>query len=275
MKIKKIKVLKFLNLIIFKFCILNFGLIYSNLIPILTFHEINYGPSKCSTTPENFEKYLSQLYKLNYKTAKLSDVLANKENFKNQKIVILRFDDATQDHFNYIEDKNKNLVVDPKCAVGILLGFYQMHPDFGKNAIFFMNARNEFGQPNLVKKKIEFLMEQDMEIGNHGFYHDFLKNYTIKDIDQNFGQSMAYWTDILGNSAKKINIIATPYGSRPKNKQVEERLKAFAWNNKTYKTLGILYTYETFLDLENFDQFNLPSFNATNSTFKKIIKKLK
>lgn len=215
------------------------------------------------------------MHRLKYKTAKLSDILTHKENFKGQKIVVLRFDDSTQDHFNYINDKEGNLIIDPECAVGILLDFYKEHPEFGKNAIFFMNARNEFGQPELVKRKLEFLLEQGMEIGNHGFYHDFLYDYTIKDIDQNFGQAMGYWTDILDKKAKKVNIIATPFGSRPKNKKVEARLKTFKWENNTYHTLGILYVHEDFLNLEDFDQFNLPSFNASNLTFEKIMKNLK
>lgn len=42
--------IKLLRYFIFNLFLLNFELAYSNLIPILMFHEIDYGPSTYSTT---------------------------------------------------------------------------------------------------------------------------------------------------------------------------------------------------------------------------------
>lgn len=210
-------------------------------IPILTYHNIDYKKNRFSVTPEVLRSHLEKLYNAGYATAPLSDVIAKKSYLKKQKVVILRFDDSTKNQFNYIEGKNGKLVVDPKCAVGILLDFYKEHPSFGKHALFAVLPEC-FGQPKYRKKKLCFLLNQGMEIANHGTEHKMLIEGMPADIDNEFGKAMENFTSILGPLArKKIRYVVTPYGAVPKRKDTRDRLRKFAYKGVTYPQNAILY----------------------------------
>lgn len=252
--------------------------LYGQKIPILMYHCITHQLDRFSVTPENFRRHLEQLYALGYVSVRLEDVVLNKESVRDKKGVILRFDDSTQDHFNYIQDDRGNWIIDPKCAVGILLDFYKKHPKFGKNAIFCVIAKKEFGQPEFCKQKLEFLLSQGMEIVNHGMYHEYITTYTSADIDRNFGQAMSYWESILGEQVKDIRFVATPYGSRAKNRQARARLKEFCWQNKVYPMLGTLYVDNSLCPLpmnKEFNPYNLGSLTVTDQTASFVLDILK
>lgn len=249
-------------------------------IPILMFHRITLEASQAyedrfDITADNLRLTLEELSKQGYVTVKLEDILLHKRRVKNKKAIILRFDDSTQDQFNYIQDKNGNIMIDPNCAVAILLEFYKKHPKFGNHAIFFTLAGREFGQSIYSRQKLEFLLENGMEIGNHGLIHEYLTNYTAQDIDRNFGQAMSYWYQLLGQKAGRIKIVATPFASRPQNISALDRLKAFSWNSKNFRPLGILYDKEKLLIRNQIDPYDLPSFAVTNNNFVTVLNRIK
>lgn len=246
-------------------------------IPILMYHGISDQEGRYNVSPEIFRQHLQKLCDLGFVTAKLEDVILNKENIKNKKIVILRFDDSRKNQFNYIKDHKGSWVINPECAVGIILDFYKKNPKFGKHAIFFVIPKEEFHQRRLTKKKMKFLLSQGMEIGNHTYYHDNLKNAQVEDVDRNFGQAMAYWEDMLGADADKIKILSTPYGVTPDDSLARERLRNFQWKNKTYKPIGILLAGKDNNKLcpipncKEFDCFAIPSLEVTNKNFDSIV----
>ena len=252
---------------------------HSKKIPILMYHSIDYGKGVMSVTPENFRSHLEKLYDKGYVTAKLEDIILDK--IKSEKPVVLRFDDSRASQFRYVKDGKGNAMIDKKCAVGIILDFYQQHKEFGKHAIFFVIPHVEFHQPEYTKQKLEFLLKEGMEIGNHGYYHEDLTYAKPEDIDKNFGKAMHRFEQILGENAKRIRIIATPYGSEPKYTETKKELREFKWQGKKYKTLGIVYAYGKYNKLcpsrssEKFNQYELPSLEVTNKNFDKIMDMLK
>lgn len=247
-------------------------------IPILMYHSIDNKQSRYSVTPENFRRHLEKLYHAGYVTVKLEDIINNSQDTINKKVVILRFDDSRKSQFRYIKDLQGNIIIDPDCAISILLQFYQKHPEFGKHAIFCIIPREEFHQPKWTKQKIEFLINNGMEIANHSYYHRKLTYACPNDIDKDFGQAIVYWEKLVGPLADKIKIIATPCGSRPVNPASEERLKHFEWNGKQYNTLAILYAGGRLCPRPtsiNFDRYNLPSIEVTNNNFDTILEFIK
>jgi peptidoglycan/xylan/chitin deacetylase (PgdA/CDA1 family) len=251
-----------------------------NGIPILLYHSIDNKQSRYSVSPDTFHHHLGKLYKAGYATVKLEDIVTDKYigKIKNKKPLVLRFDDSRRSHFRYIKDAQDNLVIDPTCAVGILLNFSQDHPDFGHHALFCIIAGEEFHQPRWVKQKITFLLNNGMEIANHSYHHNDLHHAQPEDIDKAFGQAMAHWHHTLGPLADAIKIIAPPFGSPPSSQEAKNRLKNFAWHNKQYKPLAIIYAGRKYTRLcplptsKEFDPFDLPSIEITHSNFDDILK---
>lgn len=250
-------------------------------VPILMYHEISPDSSKrYSVTPKNFRKQLEKLHQAGYATARLEDVLLNKESVRNKKVIVLRFDDSRRCHFNYIKDPQGKLIIDPDCVVGMMLDFYKEHPDFGCHGLFCVVATEEFHQPHLAVKKLRFLLDHGMEIGNHTYAHEHLVNATPADIDRIFGKAMEHWQKTLGEDAQKIKIIALPYGDVPLMPEARERLRCFSWQGQTYKPLGILHAGRKqrkrcpWVGSPRHEPHELPSFDVNNDNFNAIMKSL-
>src|SRR5690606_6061801 len=87
----------------------------------------------------------------------------------------LTFDDSSAGQFRFIE-KNGKTEIDPNCAVGIMENFKKKHPDFPLTASFYVLPAIKpdlrlFAQPEFKKEKLEWLINNGYEIGNHGWYH--------------------------------------------------------------------------------------------------------
>ncbi|HOL17241.1 MAG TPA: polysaccharide deacetylase, partial [Bacillota bacterium] len=135
-------------------------------IMVLMYHEIGEPEDEWVRTPENFRKDLQELYDAGYRAVSMNDVLDGRIDIPaGTTPVVLTFDDGRAGQFRYIE-KEGELVMDPDCAVAILEEFYEAHPDFGLAATFYLFYSGvPFGQPDLVQKKLDYLVERGFEIG--------------------------------------------------------------------------------------------------------------
>jgi len=245
---------------------------------ILMYHSIDYGAGGMNVSPENFRKQLDEIHKLGYKTARLEDIIKSK--VSDEKKVVLRFDDSRESQFKYIKDKNGKNIIDPKCAVGIILDFYKQHPDFGKSAIFFVIPHVEFKQPEYSIHKLEFLLQQGMEIGNHGYYHYDWTKAKPEEIDKTYGKAMQRFEKLIGKDAGRIQIIAAPFGVVPRSEETKKEMNIIQWNGKKYRFIGIAYAYGSNNKVcpernsKEFNQYALPCLEVNNTNFDSVLKKL-
>ncbi len=249
-------------------------------IPILMYHSISPHAGRFSVTPAEFRNHLEKLYKAGYTTASLADVLAKKKHLTYKKSVILRFDDSRRSQFNYHVDAQGIATLDPDCAVGIILDFYKKHPSFGKNALFCITPHVAFGQPTYIKQKLLFLLDEGMELANHGYYHVSLVDTEPADIDANFGKAMAYWHKILGPQASLIRYVATPYGTVPAHVDAQKRLRCFEYKNVPYPQSAVLFAGHKHTKAchlpwcKELDPYELPSIEVTTENFDEILTSL-
>ncbi|MBQ9314769.1 MAG: polysaccharide deacetylase family protein [Clostridia bacterium] len=163
---------------------------------------------------DNFKKDLEYLYALGYRTISLNDYLNN-----NIKVpigctpIILTFDDGSNGQFNLIKSGDK-LVANPNSAVGIMEKFYEEHPDFGLNGTFYINGTNIFTGEGTVKERLDYLINEGFEIGNHTNTHVNFSKASIEEIQKEIG--------IVNNMVKSLtgyqmNSLALPYGINSKN----------------------------------------------------------
>ncbi len=182
-------------------------------VMILEYHRIA-EEGRWSRTPDNFRADLEYLYEQGYRCISLKDLVTNNIRVEaGYTPVVFTFDDSDPSQFRYIEE-NGQLIIDPKCAVGIMEQFSKEHPDFNMTATFYV-LPTLFGQEEYAEKKLRYLAEHGYDIGNHTVNH-----VSLGEVDQ------ARALEELAGNIRLVQkylpgyeqaSIALPNGSEPKD----------------------------------------------------------
>ncbi len=208
-------------------------------IMVLMYHNIGQPEAEWVRTPDNFKKDLSNLYEEGYRPISLEDyVRGNITTEAGYKPVVLTFDDGNQNNFNMIQDEEKEWLIDPNCAVGILVDFHEKHPDFPLEATFFINGGIPFGQKDWVDYKLNYLVENGMDIGNHTNSHINLTKASGEEIQEEIGKVNELVTRYLPDY--EIKTLALPFGSKPKDEDLFPLLIAGEYKGERYENIAIL-----------------------------------
>ncbi len=208
----------------------------SGKIMILMYHNIGEEEQTWTRTVDNLKKDLETLYEKGYRPISLSDyVTGNITTELGYTPVVLTFDDGNLNNYRYLEDGS----LDPNCAVGILVEFNRTHPDFPLEATFFITSSNPFKQSQYAKEKVEALIEMGMDIGNHSKDHMNFKDASKDDLEEQLGYQAQY-LETFTPEGYRVNTLALPYGSRPKNTDLEIYLQKGQYEEYSYENVAIL-----------------------------------
>lgn len=204
------------------------------MVPILEYHVITTDPSQEAQfvrTVDDMRADLAWLYEHDFYVVPLSDVVDNTIQVPpGRHPVALTFDDGTSSHFSYVEgtngeikrDKNGDPIIDPNCAVGILEAFYKDHPDFGRGGHFAPLIFNAFAEPDvpaqaqLFDQKVQWMVENGYEIGNHTWQHTNLTDISTEEFMMTVAEPQIYMNNLLGDHpGNASDILTLPYGSTP------------------------------------------------------------
>lgn len=234
-------------------------------IMILMYHNIGPAEKVWTRTPDNFRKDLNTLYEKGYRPISLGDYVSGNITIEQGYTpVVITFDDGNLNNFEYLE----NGEINPDCAVGILVDFHETHPDFPLEATFFITSTNPFKQSASAEKKLRFLLEQGMDIGNHTKDHPNFKDATAAIIQEQIGAQAQYLESFIEGSGYKVNTLALAYGSRPTDKSLEVYLESGEYNGIAYGNIAVLNVgwnpaYSPF-DIR-FDPVRLPRVRASET----------
>lgn len=182
-------------------------------IMILMYHRIGDEDTEYDRSVESFKKDLEVLYKNGFRTVSMQDYIDSHFDIPaGTTPVVLTFDDGDPSHFRVARNDRGELIPDPNCAVGILDAFSKEHPDFGRNAIFYLNAY-AFGEPEYLEWKLRYLLENGYETGNHTFGHEFLNSLDARGVQESIGKNVSYYKNLVPEI--EMNSIALPYGILP------------------------------------------------------------
>lgn len=146
--------------------------------------------------------------------------------------VVFTFDDSSSLHFSVITGANGQLEIDPNCAVGLMERFYAEYPGFGRGAHFGIVPAHKFSWPqheqdHLFEMKVQWLMENGYEIGNHTLSHPNLAAIS----DEDFAWTVtgpAIWADeFMGadHTANATRVLTLPFGIKPKEEDNPHKVK--------------------------------------------------
>jgi hypothetical protein len=153
--------------------------------------------------------------------------------------VVLTFDDSSPGQFRYV-DKNGKAEIDPKSGVGILEAFIKEKPDFGRAATFFVlpgasRPNKLFDQPEHEGRKLQFLVSQGYEIGNHTLWHANLGKYDEATVRNQVAEAQVWVQRHVPDY--KLRSLALPHGVYPKDLRWVQEGTA---KGTTYRTDGVL-----------------------------------
>ncbi len=205
-------------------------------IMVLMYHNIGEAEEEWVRTPENFRRDLKYLYDNGYVPISLKDyVSGNIHTPAGKTPYVLTFDDTRENNFRYLEDGS----IDPDCAVGILLEFAKEHPDIKPYCTFFGNADVPFRVNGQEKQKVNFLIENHMDLGNHTVNHPDLTGMNAEEVNYEVGHQAKYLSSLFDNGYE-VNTIALPFGSRPENAEAEAMIFNGVYEGFEYKNIAVL-----------------------------------
>lgn len=222
-------------------------------VPIMMYHGIVNKPSAetpytggnvdkdgYNRTAEAFRQDLEFYYQNNYRMIRLEDYIHGKILTEYGKSpLILTFDDGNENNLKVIGlDDDENIIIDPNSAVGILEEFKKKYPDFNVTATFFVND-GLFQQPQYNEKILNWLVENNYDIGNHTKGHIDIKKSSPDIVNDAIGYVYQQLNDIIPQNY--VSIIALPFGS-PYSKEHENFTYVLnsTYNGINYKTEAAL-----------------------------------
>lgn len=206
-------------------------------IMVLMYHNIGQPEEEWVRTPENFMDDLETLYKKDYVPIRLEDyVKGNITTPLGKTPYVLTFDDSNENNLRYLEDGS----LDPKCAVGVLLEFGKKHPDIKPYCSFFANGEVPFRVEGTEKEKVNFLLKNGFDLGNHTVNHPDLTQMNKEEVNYQVGHQARYLESLIDNKSYKIDTIALPFGSRPENEEAEKEIFSGNYDGFAYKNIAVL-----------------------------------
>ena len=194
-------------------------------VPIMMYHGIhnktndeteytggNVDKDGYQRTAEAFRKDLEFYYQEGYRMIHLNDYVDGKIDVELGKSpIILTFDDGLANNIKVTGlYESGNIIIDPNSAVGILEEFKKKYPDYHVTATFFINA-GLFSQEKYNDKIIEWLLENNYDIGNHTYSHANLSNTTKEGTIKEIGSMYKILEE--KTQGKYVKIVALPFGT--------------------------------------------------------------
>lgn len=208
------------------------------LIPILMYHEIGPGSGEWCRTPEDFRADLERLYDTGYSLIDLSELIDNHVSTPaGRSPVVLTFDDGNAGQMRYLEQPDGTVLLDPDCAVAILLEFAARHPDFGLAATFFIYYPLPFRQSKYVGDKLRELDRLGLSIGNHTLGHINLGSTGAEEIQFQLARMVSRTCEYVPRY--EIRSLALPYGNLPP-RPLRPLLLAGSYEGQEYRHEAVL-----------------------------------
>jgi hypothetical protein len=154
--------------------------------------------------------------------------------------VILTFDDASSSQFRWDEQSAGIRAIDPNTAMGVLEGFFQAHPDFGRGGQFAVLPFNCFadGTPlNTIEDcpdKLRWMAANGYEIVNHTAGHQDMLDITDEEFKFQIGDPIIWLNGIIQGDANMMDVVVMPFGNYP-SKDLHPEQREMMRNGFTYE----------------------------------------
>jgi len=207
-------------------------------VMIVMYHGLGKKNSAYVRTPESFRADLETYYEMGFRPVNLSDYVdGNIEVEAGMTPIVLTFDDGNKSNFNLLEVDGE-MLLDPDSAVGIIVDFNKKNPDWALKGSFFLNGGTPFGQKGQVDYKVNWLVDNGFEVGNHSYGHEDLTDQDGAGIQKTLGKNIQEIESRIDGYT--VNTLALPFGKRPKDQERYDLVTAGAYDGIAYEHKAIL-----------------------------------
>lgn len=209
-------------------------------VMVLMYHTLGETEGFCRRSITNFKNDLKLFYEEGYVPIRLSDYVANQIDIPEGKTpIVLTFDDGNITNFQLIE-KDGKWIIDENSVIGIMENFKKEYPEYPMTATFFLYGENPFMQKEHIAKKLNFLVQNGYDIGNHTYRHASFSHFKSKEaIEKALGKEIQFLSSQL-KEKYTMDTLAVPYGNRPLNKDLEPFLIQGVYEDTKYKHVAIV-----------------------------------
>lgn len=221
-------------------------------ILVLEYHRIGENEGEWIRSAENFRNDLRTLYEEGYRPVTMRQVLDGDLDLPaGTTPVVFVFDDSSRGQFYYQEDGT----IDPNTFMGMWSDFRDENPGWDSGAVWCIlpgadHPSNFFGdrpsrevprqeREEMIRRKMEYLVENDHEVCNHTMWHARLDRYDDAFVQDQIGAGEDSIRAYLPEDYE-IRTFALPLGMWPKN-------RSLAWQG-TYRD-GKRYEYDAVLEV--------------------------
>ena len=210
-------------------------------IMVLEHHRVGGDPGFApywTISAEQFREELDYLYENDYYPINPRDLIENRIDVPAGKTpVVWMFDDSSDTQFTMVR-RGGGWVPDPEGAVGVLADFHKEHRDWPMRATFFVLPKADppndlFGQPKLAGKKLQYLVDNGMEVGTHTLYHANLSTASRAVVQEQLARSVSEIQKHLPDY--EVKTLGVSFGEYPADFSL---LKSGSWNGNTYQLEG-------------------------------------
>lgn len=195
-------------------------------IPVIMYHAIlDNPPSVYQRSCEGFVEDLTYMYEHDFVTISNQDYINFNITIPEGKTpILITFDDGEPGTFDLVKNEDGSYSPRKDTAIYFMEEFYKEHPDFGKNAILYINGHaGTFNDEKTDKSipledKIKWLFDNGYEVSNHTSGHINMSKGTSSDIQNQIATVDKQIKEINPNAI--LNSIAYPFGARPKEDYV-------------------------------------------------------
>jgi peptidoglycan/xylan/chitin deacetylase (PgdA/CDA1 family) len=200
-------------------------------VPVFMYHNIvpNDAPRDSSVDPYMYRTYdefwndMLWLYEHDFYLVGMNDLISgNLDVPLGKHPVVFTFDDGSSLHFSYIENEQGEREIDPNCAVGIMERFHAQYPDFGRGAHFGLVPAHKFSWPQheqdeYFDEKVQWLMANGYEVGNHTLSHPFLTEIDDEEFVWTVTGTVIWADELMGvdHPANATRVLTLPFGMGP------------------------------------------------------------
>ena len=185
------------------------------LVPVMMYHRIDPNrTSEYDLTPAEFRAELQRLWKDGFVPVNASSYISGDINIpRGKKPVVMTFDDGSSSQLAFTPSGQ----VKPDTAVGIMLAFGKLHPDFKPAGTFYLN-KDPFAAGADVPRYLRWLVQNGFEIGNHTLDHVPLNTVD----DATIQKELADEANLIDQAVPgyQIKSMALPDGAIPSNRSL-------------------------------------------------------
>ena len=201
-------------------------------IMVIMYHNLADQEGLYATTPETFKEDLIRLHTSGYRLVNLSDVVNNTIDIPvGTTPIVLTFDDGSKSNFYY--DEKGEIAKD--SVIGIFNEVKEMYDDFIPKGMFYLNGALPFREEALIGDKLNYLIENGYEIGNHTYGHEKLNTLSSDQIQKTIGKQ-AHFLESFVEDYEVVHL-SIPYGVRPDDDRIDFVFSG-SYQEKPYKNIS-------------------------------------